>query len=690
MGLAVSPFMEYFIIISAVHGEYIAVNWTEVGSRGSTTESHLEDPAVKPLAPCPCDLTSNFCDPHCCCDKDCSLRDKKSFTCLEGLNGGHSTDKILDNNCKYQGPYSPEWHDFLCFVTENNPYLGLFYKPEPSIQDFQKYLSRVKSDAYSYRHTTAHPQDQERFPYYVLGSSVETAILTNFTIFKNILSLPQQILNGLCVKTIPIHFLEDFAHVCSLAVSPEVCKTEPLLSAATFLHKADGIIRDPYVGHLHVIGNLAALQMADVFVEYECLWDTNNFIKVQGLNKFVNKGSSQFWTERYNSETCSGNNVPFYNETSQMCENVVLSVEYNIGWRGPSIVEVHAKVTLGDVAVTFERLLGKYSSEIDRESFLYKNTVSKLESALSKRRKFITPSRSLKLSLLQHFSASFYHMGSSSTSNETTELFRKLDSNKINITDDFEYESRISERSGNPGYEVGKPVIGGYAMYNMSTYEDNTTCKNFISVEVSNTTGLYIWKPDASGGCKESLDEVVSFKVDMISSCTYFWRNINSCSDLRDTHGNRIESNSPDCQVPFSLEYKILYQDTTDVTKTTLSVYQIIGTYIRFHYKGIKLFTNKGEGSISLTTSVTFLNCPRAPKLSRFWEAMQDHWCSGGICWHEILQPWTHGNTEGGGPTARDYHITYIMNLVANSAMILFVILPLIVLALLHTHQLKL
>nr|XP_053647141.1 tectonic-2-like [Cherax quadricarinatus] len=710
-------------ILFIVHGEHLTVNWTEAGTKGSAAESHLEDPAMKPLAPCPCDLTSNFCNPNCCCDKDCSSFDKTSFSCLQGLDGGQSTDKIVDNNCKYEKPYSPEWHDFLCFITENNPYLGLFYKPEPSLHDFKKYLSRLKSHTYSYEDTTTRTQDQQQDPYYVFGSHVETVILTNNSVVRSILSLPQQILNGLCVNIIPIHFLEDFSYECSLALSSEVCTSESRLSAATYLQKANGIVRDPYEGFPQVIGNLTNLQIINVSVEYTCLQDTYKFIKLQGFSIFAQGFPSQVGKKKeYESEECNENDIPFYNETSQMCENVVLSVEYNIGWRGPSISEVNAKIMIGTVPVSFEGLHLKYFSEFQRESLLDENTVMKNKIVRNTTRKFMAPSASSKLSLLQHFTTSFHHMGSSHTLNDTAELPFKSDESEMNITEEFEYLPSLSERSGNPGYEVGKPIIGGYVVYNVSTYDDNTTSKNFLFIEADNSTGLYMWQPDESGGCKTTQLEVVTFGVDMISACLYSWSNMKSCTDLRemiqsvfqsliqlevvsklgwpnfrsendflpiivDAYPKNNHSYNAVCQVPFSLEYRILYQDISDVTtKNALSVYQVIGAHIKYHHKEILFHSDVSEGSLSLTTSVTFMKHPRPLKLSRFWEAMQDRWCLGGTCWREILQPWTHGNTDDSIPSAEGYYTTHVINLVANSAIILLITLPLIILTIRHSH----
>ncbi|KAG7170922.1 putative tectonic-2-like [Homarus americanus] len=171
------------------------------------------------------------------------------------------------------------------------------------------------------------------------------------------------------------------------------------------------------------------------------------------------------------------------------------------------------------------------------------------------------------------------------------------------------------------------------------------------------------------------------------------WPNITEESDflptILDTPENMNLLNSADCQVPFSMSYEILYQDIIDVTRNNFPVYQVIGTYVRFNYREIQFSSSFSGGSVSLTTSVTFMNHRVPSTLSRFWEGMQDRWCAGGTCWREILQPWTHPNTESDVPTTKDYYSTYIMNLIVNSALMLLVFIPLVVLTLQHSYQLN-
>lgn len=380
--------------------------------------------------------------------QDCSTFQSAAFSCQRGLQGGQKTDRNIDNNCKYQGPYSPEWHNLLCYITENNPYLGLFFQNEPSIQNYQKYLDKVKSPKYTYEDTDVHIQQEDVQPYYVFGTGIEVTMNTEDTISGGFLSLPQPVLYGMCVDKIPIRFLEDFSHDCSIILSPEICKTEQYLNSATYLRESDFLDSEPYSGVPQVVSNLTSHQVINASVSYECAQDVTNFIKAEGLNEFP----QHLWKSKSTSfGECDHQKVPYYNETSHLCENVVLHVEYNINWKGSTVQEVNANILIGNVPVTLENVDQKY--------------LSKLKGNIYKTKERTHKKSSLRLHLVQQFKVMFHHVGTYNMSNDT------LDVVSYNPGNDTEEElgdiislPNITERSGNPGYQRGKPLLAGYAM----------------------------------------------------------------------------------------------------------------------------------------------------------------------------------------------------------------------------------
>lgn len=381
----------------------------------------------------------------------------EAFSCLEGLQGGQRTDRNINNNCKYQGPYSPEWHDLLCFITENNLYLGLFFQNEPSIQNYQKYLDKVPVPQYSYEDTDIHLQEEDSQLYYIFGTGIEVAIHIEDTMSTGFLTLPHPVLNGMCIGHVPVHFLQDVTHDCSMILTPEACITEQYLSAQSYLRNSDSLNSDPYA----VIGNLTDRQVVDAVVSYECVHDVSNFIKVEGLKAFP----KILWeSDRIPLNECDHQKVPYYNKTSQMCENVVLHVGYYMKWKGASVQEIKANIAIGNVPVSLENINEKYGSgNINVEPM--KINSYKPKGMTPTRRKSLIMSTSSRLYLIQHFEVKFDHVGINNSSNDTLNIVASNAGNDSSEVPQSLFSSpSITERSGNPGYQQGKPLLAGYAV----------------------------------------------------------------------------------------------------------------------------------------------------------------------------------------------------------------------------------
>ncbi|KAK7075605.1 hypothetical protein SK128_004068, partial [Halocaridina rubra] len=263
----------------SVNGVEYAVNWTKASVAGVRMESHLHDPAVKPLSPCPCDMKGNHCDVNCCCDQDCSDYDMESFTCLVGLNGGQQTLQELDYICNFMGPYSPHWHKTLCYIKNNNPFLGLFFRNEPIICNFQLYIARLSNLKYSYEDLGTTDLGLTYHSYYVQSSALETLLSVNNEIFRSVLTLPQQFGDGMCVISAPVLFLEEFKHTCPLELSPVVCESHPILQVGSYLQEnvQEDFDTDNYI--LAVINDLTTLKTVNTSVTYKCIDDSKKFIK---------------------------------------------------------------------------------------------------------------------------------------------------------------------------------------------------------------------------------------------------------------------------------------------------------------------------------------------------------------------------------------------------------------------------
>ncbi|KAK4320019.1 hypothetical protein Pmani_009088 [Petrolisthes manimaculis] len=557
--------LQLLLLISDGMCEQLAINWSDVNPSITNLPLPILHPAVVPLAPCTCDLTPTLCDLYCCCDEDCSTYEREAVSCSEDV----PATMLPHQSCQYQGPYSSEWQDFLCVVSEKSPYLGLFFPHVPHIRNIQTYLGKISQVESSFEDTIPHFPDPIFHDYYLLGSPVATIWPSSESEYRSVLSLPQQLLNGVCVSTIPIYFLKEFSVKCPLQLSPAVCEKEKLLRVTTYLHDSDTILSDPYLEGTQVIANLKNLNTVNTSVIYKCIQsDTAGFVKLQHPYKSRHKQNLDFWKEsefsaRSDMKTssdreCEGYFHLHYNSQSEVCENVVLGVEYRFDWRGPSITRVEAIITIGNIPVLIKPSITMNTNKpsLVRDQFRWKRDL-----------KFPTSFASSRLSLIQHFSVSFQHMGSqdnashislqdsdmendevnvSHNNTEESDIIHEWNAMEVNLTqtgDDLGLED-VREKSGNPGYQLDKPLITGYMMYSTTlgdntTFDDNMTTSNNMStseefsyIAVNTNTGLYIWLPDTSGECHEDNIERVTFGMDMMSECWYHWSDIHTCQQL--------------------------------------------------------------------------------------------------------------------------------------------------------------
>ena len=339
---------------------------------------------------------------------------------------------VATHTCKYFGPFSPEWHSFFCPLKENTPYLGLFYPPYQIIRDYQKYLESVGQKHYSYKEEGMHVPKQEYQSHYVYGEQVLVGKDMSGTVVEGPLLLPQPVLNGVCVNTFSVQFLKDLSHKCIIIMSPEKCKSEAVLSVASYLQPSDGGAS----GFLQVVGNLSSLGLVNTSVEYEWIEDITKFIKVQG------GGIPSGWTHTAPTLEESTLTLPYLDVEGGWCNNVVLAVEYQLTWEGPAIVDIDATINMGNVPVF-------PVPHEDACPFTEQN----LTCPTPPPHKFPPLSTSPQLHLLQHFMVKFHHIYTfSNTSGNTSDL-----------VDDIGVPA-LSEKSGNPGYLVHRPLLAGYVM----------------------------------------------------------------------------------------------------------------------------------------------------------------------------------------------------------------------------------
>lgn len=356
-------------------------------------------------------------------------------SCPSSVNEPQAKESVSPHACKYFGPFSPEWHSFFCPVKENSPVLGLFYPPEQVIRDFQKYLTVVGQEYSSYQEEAVHISDLEHHPHYTLGAQVLVGEDLGGPVVRSALLLPQPVLEGFCVNTSPVHFLEDLNHECPVIMSPGNCEYEASLSVASYLQPSDGTTPDLPASLSQVIGNLSSLDFVNTTVQYQWLEDVSGFIKVQGVNIPTHLAQS-------NLTGLEGDILPYLDEATNQCHNVVLAVEYHLAWEGPAIVNIAATITLGSVPMFPE------PKEHPCTTFKEQNHCALLPAPWP-----LPLSATPQVFLIQHFKVQFHHSPTTNASVNTSDF----------TPEEAEMEEIIiSERSGNPGYLLHRPLLAGY------------------------------------------------------------------------------------------------------------------------------------------------------------------------------------------------------------------------------------
>lgn len=259
---------------------------------------------------------------------------------------------------------------------------------------------------------------------YTAGTTIKTAANTenvNYARAKlGVLNLPQSVFSGLCLQNAAVRFLKDFSSRCVMELEESLCSSQSSWSALNYLMPnklsqpacplppavlAEGRLND-------TVGGIPKISSTEV--QYYCADITTYVSKANQQPPDSVSSSSLFESNTQENKTpirCEFDDgetlppAPSFNKTTRICSNVVITVEYEIKWRERQIDAVQARITLGDFEIPAIKT-------VTSDNFI--NTVS------------------------QSFSVKFLHSPLNSSSDSQTPF----------------------QRSGNPGYVRGGPVLG--------------------------------------------------------------------------------------------------------------------------------------------------------------------------------------------------------------------------------------
>eukprot|EP00094_Tigriopus_californicus_P001832 TCALIF_01768-PA protein Name:"Similar to Tctn2 Tectonic-2 (Rattus norvegicus)" AED:0.33 eAED:0.33 QI:0/0.66/0/0.75/0.66/0.25/4/0/648 len=593
-------------------------------------------PQYQDLAPCPCDLKVEQCDTGCCCDLACPENYAANFTCIPSLFGGnHSEGHFLDHNCSsILNPTEKKYfHTFLCIHSSNSPYLGHFYT-EASILITQAQYDQTlvpknlanSRDTFSFEDLGNQFLPDRRVVTYQYGSMIGTLFDTHRGIFGKLM-IPRNSLNGDCVSG-PIEFLKPVQSNCLQRINEDVCRSASfsLLDHRSYLSQSQSEEVSRNFGSSKTAslavtfyrtktpGKQMSFQYKYRKKETKGHRDTIDDI-LKELERKPNElklfGGLYKFDDLDELSSNSFEEPVFFDSEVKLCSNVVLQVEYQIFWNGTSISRVKANVLLGDVDVS---------------------PVSNIQ----------------RRSLNQHFRVDFIHV------------------NDL-------YKSRTIRRiSGNPGYEIGAPLISGML--------HNGTFKRL-------NQGISIWKATPSSLCRDSTLVPIGFGTNVQGGCLLQLSrldfndcyslenkilnlqsaliksqvvarggNVNGMSEsdfvpiIHDDDGTYLKSNStfPICWIPSVLSVEILFSNSNPKPLKRIdriNGVRVVPRYEMWSWVCSELDDCNGQKSFELSVGIQFGEIPlewHLQNTSRFWIRQHDPHCLGDNCWKQILRPFTH------------------------------------------------
>ncbi|KAJ9588348.1 hypothetical protein L9F63_018274 [Diploptera punctata] len=310
------------------------------------TSATVEAPAeARPISndACTCDLTMDSCDLNCCCDVECSEKDRLVFSGCEvrqqyNFDSRHcyQTNFIYHNNTEFKSVYNAD--GLFCIVRDNLPTRFLYHnrKIVNTLHEFNKLHRRYKSFSWpsqNMNHPTFDPSKQYKSGDIMWSIANKTLVPFNFFPISSILCFSVQTSNMM-------RYLHDWTGECSRTVpDSSTCETDPSLSAATY-YTGFSLLSSPHLFNAsyqpHFRGLFCMVCPLDV-----CVPATLFLCAVQ-----------------QNEEACSEVSdieYPVYNSDTRACHSVVKQVTYKIFHNGTDgLTKLHLYIKLTTTTVQTE------------------------------------------------------------------------------------------------------------------------------------------------------------------------------------------------------------------------------------------------------------------------------------------------------------------------------------------------
>ncbi|XP_049780027.1 uncharacterized protein LOC126176876 [Schistocerca cancellata] len=351
----------YFCIEKVTALSYRPINWSKAPIKSIYNKERMRyHPAYNEAIPALCDLTEN-CD-ICCSDPDCSQRDKEVFICTSNNEVQSDYDSLA---CEKHHLHSLHngWFHLLCYVTANSPYLGQYFIEMKKIVSLPvlNALVEQKERKNSFYNDANLPSDAViRNSQYIYGEPIKLIwnIGSDFSLrYSSYFELPQNLLSmgsGSCVLSQEVKYLVNSNATCVRKISKETCNNNisSYLSVAPYALLGD---EDFFTIQLPAVAKgKFSTDSTETRTKYVCLKNGSDYVTFS-KNIFMKAAAESDYQVSDDSNTTDCEDVndqllsTFYNDSINVCGNVLVSVDYNFIWKGSEIVMLNVVYMLTDV-----------------------------------------------------------------------------------------------------------------------------------------------------------------------------------------------------------------------------------------------------------------------------------------------------------------------------------------------------
>ncbi|XP_063398694.1 tectonic-1-like isoform X4 [Mytilus trossulus] len=432
---------------------------TEAATTQAPTTTTTQLPTLPPtvvasvtdIAPCPCDLTGNACDVNCCCDLDCTSADREVFSgCVE--SSGNVDDRICVQKeilLLENAPFPKNYTQDGLFCIYFDNYDKRNYYNIPSLITDTTIFENYVSKYAGYNYATQQTGQSAINNFYKVGDPVYIVYQSLTTGF---LGLPSSLTSTGCSNS-PLAYLKDETSSCVrqfTTLDQTTCESTTSLSALSY-YTGFRLVTTPYLFTYIVNGTVITTTTQPTTVTTTT---PSPPVAPSPIDLYNNTYTIDIGLSTVQCRDSAGNNI-----TCPFPTGSVPAPTYNTGTSTCQNVVTQVKYEM-----TYDGTNGISTADV---RFVLQDITT------------------TNLPLFQTFTSKFTGV------------------NDVNVT----------ERSGNPGYIVGKPVRAGIRYINESFGNRN--------IIVENGYDLSLVKSSATGTCLTDAGNrvQVNFGQEMRSGC---------------------------------------------------------------------------------------------------------------------------------------------------------------------------